>query len=62
MIPDAPDIQATERTGYPTDVKWPRCPVCGQECETVYKVDGYVVACDQCVEEQSAWEWEEENE
>ena len=58
---DAPDIRMTEETGYPVKVSWPRCPICGDECETVYKVAGHVVGCDNCVEEQSAWEWEEEN-
>ncbi len=61
MIPDAPGIRMTEATGYPKKVTWPRCPICGDECETVYKVAGYVVGCDNCTETQSAWEWEEEN-
>lgn len=35
----------------------PRCPVCGAECETVYKRDGDFVGCDVCVKESYA-DWE----
>lgn len=56
-IPDAPDIRMTEATGYPAEVKWPRCPICGQECETLYKSkNGAVVGCDECIETADAWE------
>lgn len=60
MIKDAPDIRMTEETGYPVPVKWPRCPVCGQECSSVYRNgDGEIVACDNCLEELDAWDWQE---
>lgn len=56
MIKDAPDIRMTEETGYPTDVRWPVCPVCGENCRWIYKKDGEVIGCDECVEECDAWE------
>ena len=44
----------------------PYCPVCGEECDTVY-VDLYddVIGCDQCIEMHDAYEFlydEEEEE
>jgi hypothetical protein len=58
---DAPDIRRTEATGYPRRVSWPRCPVCGEECEKIYKdAYGAVFGCENCVEAVDAWEWSEE--
>lgn len=57
MLADAPDIRMTETTGYPVEVRWPRCPICGQECETIYQnAQGETVGCDNCVEALDAWE------
>lgn len=28
----------------------PRCPVCGEECETFYICDDKVIGCDRCTE------------
>ena len=54
---DPLDIRMAEETGYPRPVRFPRCPVCGEECEKLYKDKwGEVFACDQCVEEVDAWE------
>ena len=61
---DAPDIRMTEETGYPSGryFKWPRCPVCGDEAETIYKDRwGDVVGCDNCIETLNAWEWDDES-
>lgn len=59
-IPDHPIVQNCERTGYP-DSKgaiWPHCPVCGEECETLYKDRfGAIVGCDVCIEELDAWDF-----
>ena len=58
-IPDHPVIQNMERTGYPDgkEPKYPRCPVCGEECETVYRDRfGTYVGCDICMETKDAWE------
>jgi len=36
----------------------PICPVCGAECETIYKDgDGNVIACDECISSRDSWEW-----
>lgn len=37
--------------------RYPICPVCGEECETIYKArHGSVVGCDVCIETQDAWD------
>ena len=38
-IPDHPVIRNMERTGYPEgkEPTYPHCPVCGEECDTIYK-------------------------
>ena len=28
----------------------PRCPVCGEECETFYICDDEIIGCDRCTE------------
>lgn len=57
-LPDHPVIRNMERNGYPDGRKLvnPRCPVCGKECETIYKVDGIIVGCDECLQIDDAWE------
>lgn len=39
-------------------LRFPVCPVCGQECETVYRDVRTleIFGCDVCVEEKDAWE------
>ena len=32
------------------------CPVCGEECETIYKKDGEILGCENCFEAVDAWE------
>lgn len=57
-IPDHPAIRNAERTGYPSGQEpgYPVCPVCGAECETVYKSRyGAYVGCDVCMEARDAW-------
>ena len=35
----------------------PRCPVCGEECETMHRDRyGAYIGCDVCVETKDAWE------
>lgn len=58
MIPDAPYIRRAERLGV--EVKEYFCPLCGEPCETIYKCDGEIVGCDNCVEAFDASELEEE--
>ena len=61
QIPDDPIIHAMQRTGFPPWHKneEPRCPCCGSDCSTVYKVDGEIVGCDNCVNSFDAWDEED---
>lgn len=59
-IPDHPVIANMERTGYP-DGREPEphlCPLCGGECETVYrtKKEKEIVGCEFCLESLEPWE------
>lgn len=57
--PENPVIERYLRTGYPDgkEQEYPRCPVCGEECETLYKdINSDVVGCENCVKEVDAWE------
>lgn len=40
----------------PPDVIYPRCPVCGEECETIYKLykTGEIIGCENDISENSA--------
>lgn len=62
-LPDDPIIQNMERTGYPDgkEPRSPRCPVCGEECETLFTsdLDGSIAGCDVCLTEHDAWKREE---
>lgn len=58
-IPDHPAIRNAERTGYADsgEPAYPICPICGEECETMYKNRyGAYIGCDVCVETKDAWE------
>lgn len=60
QIPDAPWIRDAENNGVGS-FDQPICPVCGEECETIYAdMYGNVFACDQCLIEQDAWQWQED--
>ncbi len=56
-----PVIQNLQRTGWPDgkEPEHPRCPVCGEECDMIYRHDGDIVGCDNCIEESDAWETDE---
>lgn len=46
-----------ERPAEPKDYKVPRCPVCGEETDTLYKnTYGEIVGCDGCIQTVDAWE------
>ena len=46
-----------ERPEEPKDYKVPRCPVCGEETDTLYKnIYGETVGCDVCIRTVDAWE------
>jgi hypothetical protein len=62
QIADAPWIREAEQYGMPPYEDPPECPICGSSrCHTIYK-DRYdnVFACDQCLQEQDVWEWQDE--
>ena len=42
----------------PPDVIYPRCPVCGDECEKVYRLEktAEIIGCDNCVLEYDAYD------
>ena len=59
---DSPIIENCERTGYPDgkDPEFPICPICGKECDTVYRnSDREIVGCSECVTTDDAWEVDE---
>jgi hypothetical protein len=40
---------------------FPHCGICDSECETIYtNKAGEVVACDECIEDQDAWDYVKE--
>jgi hypothetical protein len=57
-----PEITNARRTGYPhREPKYPHCPICCKECETIYwSKFGEVVGCDECLEKQDAWDNQKE--
>ena len=57
-IPDSPYIRNMEISGWPDGKapEVPRCPVCGAECDTIYRnKDSEVVGCEQCIRIQDAY-------
>ena len=60
---DHPGVEQAIRTGYlGGEPEHPRCPVCGRECEEVYKdVNLVIFGCNECVSTRSAWECAECN-
>nr|DAV97790.1 MAG TPA: protein of unknown function (DUF5318) [Caudoviricetes sp.] len=46
-----------EPLAEPKPYKVPRCPVCGEETDTLYKnIYGETVGCDGCIRTVDAWE------
>lgn len=59
MLDTDPTIRMIEATGYPSAryLREPRCPICGDECETLYKdINNEVCGCDRCITTADAWE------
>lgn len=59
---DHPVIENCERTGWPDgkEPTYPLCPVCGEECETIYRNRaGEIFGCDGCISTADAWETQE---
>lgn len=45
----------------PPEYTVPRCPICGEEADTLYRDKyGDIVGRDGCLQTVDAWEWEEE--
>ena len=41
----------------PPEEMHPRCPVCGEECDTYYKnKHGEILGCESCIDMKDAWE------
>lgn len=59
LIPDDPVVHHMEQTGLPpwNDGKEPKCPICGEGCDTFYRnSEGDVVGCEKCLTPYDAWE------
>lgn len=50
-----PDITRALKYGIPEE-KPIYCPVCGEECETFYKIIHEIVGCEKCVDKVDAYE------
>jgi len=38
--------------------RYPICPACGTECETIYiSDDGKALGCEYCVNKKDSWDW-----
>ena len=61
QISDHPAIRNAERTGYADgrEPKYPHCPVCGVETDTVYSDGVNVAGCPECLMTMDAWEEDE---
>lgn len=63
MLPDAPEIRMMERFGTLKPEEPPVCPICGKECDTIYRdMNDQVFGCDCCIRRQDAWDWKDEEE
>ena len=58
MFLEHPDITRMNKYGTLSteDEKPVFCPICGEECESFYKLDGHIVGCDMCIEKVDAYE------
>jgi hypothetical protein len=58
MFLEHPDITMMNRYGTLNlkEEKPVFCPVCGEECDTLFKRDGETVGCEMCIEEVDAYE------
>lgn len=46
----------TRDNPYPPAVRYPRCPVCGDECIIIYKKGNEVLGCENCITQNDSWE------
>lgn len=55
-----PDEYSIRHAGYEPEPDGPICPICGGECEIVYKdKTGDIVGCNECLEPVDATDEEE---
>ena len=46
----------------PPEERHPRCPVCGEECDTFFENSfGEILGCEACIDIVDAWESEKED-
>lgn len=40
----------------PPDIIYPRCPICGEECEYIYRLEktAEIIGCEKCISEYHA--------
>lgn len=50
------------RRSEPEDYDVPTCPVCGEDCTVYYKKFGEIIGCDECIDNEDAWEVMVDNE
>lgn len=59
-ILDNPIVRSCESMGYPEEPVDILCPVCGEDCEMLYKDKyGSIVGCESCIEGIDAYCWVE---
>lgn len=57
-VPDAPWIRDAEMYGTGSAEPDPICPVCEEECGTIYfDVNMEPCGCDKCITTRDAWDW-----
>lgn len=57
QISDAPYIRKAERDGVGYMGPEVKCPICYEECETLYIQERQVIGCEHCVETVDAYDW-----
>lgn len=58
-LPDHPAIRLAETDGYP-DAGAAHCPICGKECETIYRDQhGEIFGCGECIRIEDAYDVDE---
>lgn len=50
------DFNLPEPPLEPPEEKIPHCPVCGEECDILYRQYGDIIGCDACIIEIDAWD------
>lgn len=60
-LSEHPVIRNLEHTGYPDgrEPEYPHCPLCGAECDEIYKAGDVIVGCDVCLRKVNAWQCDE---